>query len=156
MKLKTTAVREAVSAGGVILGLVFVGYQLQQANAMARMEANISAGQRWLEWNMSVAADEGLSALFARVVESDLGREELTEAERMRVGLLYTSALHGWETGYLNWMERAGAGEFALPRNRFFGGRFSRETWPLVRSEFDGPFARAVEERYGLPNEPEG
>ena len=154
MRLKGAALREAISAIGVVLGLVFVGYQLQQANAMARMEASTSSGQRWLDWNMSVATDADLSALFARVLNHDLGREDLTEGEAMRVELLYGSGLHGWETGYLNFMESSPAGDFVLPESSFFGGRFSRETWPRVRSEFDGRFAQAVEERYGLPTEP--
>lgn len=150
MALKGAAYREAVSAVAVVLGLVFVGYQLKQANAMARMEANMSAGQRWLDWNVTVATDADLSALFARVLADDLGRADLTEGERMQVELLYTSALHGWEAGYRNWLETGSAGEFLLPENRFFMGRFSRATWPSVRSEFDRGFAQAVEDRYGM------
>jgi len=156
MMLKGAALRETVSAVAVVLGLVFVGYQLRQANAMARIEAHMSAGQRWIDWNVTVAADADLSALLARLIEDDLGRRDLTPGERMQVELLYTSALHGWETGYLTWLETGGADQYALPENGFFGGRFSRETWQWVRSEFDGGFAQAAEDRYRLRADPEG
>lgn len=143
------SIREVIAAGGVILGLVIVGYELRQANAMARIEATIASGQRWVDWNLGVATDAELSALFARVLSDDLGRKDLTAGEAMQVTLLYQSAVHGWETGYLNSLENSRL-TVALPESRFFSGRFSRETWPPLRSEFHPGFAEVFETRYGL------
>ncbi|HKI83616.1 MAG TPA: hypothetical protein VKA63_04700 [Candidatus Krumholzibacteria bacterium] len=84
-------------------------------------------------------------------MNDDLGREDLSDAEAMRVELLYTSALHGWETGFLNSIESGTDHAFELPDGVLFGGRFSRETWSGVRSEFNNRFADLVEDRYDLP-----
>ena len=97
-------VTRALSALGVILSLVFVGFEVRQ-NTMATRGATMQAmsdAQSGLMANL--ALDEGLVELIARVFE-DSTREDFTTAEYIQLNILMQAYVRQLENTYIQHRE---------------------------------------------------
>jgi hypothetical protein len=97
-------VTRALSALGVILSLVFVGFEVRQ-NTMATRGATMQAmsdAQSGLMANL--ALDEGLVELIARVFE-DSTREDFTTAEYIQLNILMQAVVRQLENTYIQHRE---------------------------------------------------
>ena len=143
---------EMVAATGVIASLVFVGMQIQQSNALGRLQAQQAMGEQWSNVNLTMATSPELASLVARVREGELA-DEFTSGEQYSLYLVLHGLDHTWEMYFLQ--SRSGVLEngdlsFPSPGNKLFGAAFHREMWPSIRGSFGEELAAFWEQRFGL------
>ncbi len=86
IKLKSTV--EFLSAGAVLLGLAFVGFELRQNTAAVEASSRQSATDAAVDWIMTIAADPDLARIWGTAAE-DL--HSLNDTERKQLHLLSRS-----------------------------------------------------------------
>ena len=152
MNMKKFAWTELLAATGVIASLVFVGMQIQQSNALGRLQAQQAMGEAWSTVNLTMATNPELASLLARMYDGEL-EADFTPGEAQSLYLVLHGLDHTWEMYYLQ--SRSGVLEegdisFPPPNNRTFGAAFHRELWPNIRAGFSEDFAVFWEQRFGL------
>ena len=66
MKTRTFSLTETIATLGVIGSLLFVGFQIQQGNQLARLEMLYNGAALWTDGATGVAGNEYLSGLMYR------------------------------------------------------------------------------------------
>jgi hypothetical protein len=126
--MKTSELNEwlqVVASGGVIIGLLFVAYEVRQGNLYAAAEADRSNFTGWEEISIS-EYETDIGHLYVKSVEDPQG---LTTAEMFK--------LSAWLTGVMNQYERAlrmsdlglsadQSSDLTRWSNAWFGNRFGR------------------------------
>lgn len=146
-------IAQIVSAVAVVISLVFVGIQLNDANRVAaRAEAN-STQEQWTAFNASIYSDRDTARVFHAAVTG----APLDAVDRLRFAYLLRE--QGWLT-YQGW-ERVRAG--LRPRASFYEGSGvdlvriictpgGRATWVEVRREFPPAYVKELEAL--MPSQP--
>lgn len=80
---------EAIANLGVLVGLLFLVYEVNQTNVNQRMEAKLSLSERFAELDGGVAETRDLAQIL---VKADVLGAELTQVELLR----YQSHYHRW------------------------------------------------------------
>ena len=121
---------------GVIAGILFLGLELQQNNALMESAARSNRSAYAEEANLMIAGDSELAALVLR----DTQGETLSELEAFRLNRFWMAALTNLQVGYLELSSE----ELELQANRWrrlFGRNPSlRETWAREASSREAPF----------------
>lgn len=149
---------ELVGAIAVVASLLYVGRQVRHTVKAAEVEGIESLQRLMAEMALAVVADPELAELLMRVQYEGARREEMTKAERGRIGYLYFAVLATtnafWER------ERAG-----LMSHEFMEGHvqrntpllvapYFREVWPFMSPGFSPEFQTFVDTTW-LAHSPE-
>ena len=152
MKLDGEAVRETLSAMGIIASLLFVGFEINQANMWNRHQALQDFADGWAEFNIPLITDDRMSDVQDRVSHGAV-TADLTSSEQGSMHTLYLTANMQWQARY----RQLQIGildpdyiQFPDPNNTWWNSDFHREVWPVNRAQFDEEFAGFWEERFNL------
>lgn len=136
---------EAIAAVGVILSLLFVGFEIRQNTAIARGQARQDLAQLNQEWLVLLSQNAEYEALWTKA----FGREihELTPAERRRSRLIMTMQIRRLENVYLQYQEglvdESALRNYGFSRTEIFATPQFQEYWidEKWRDGFDAEFA---------------
>lgn len=135
--------REAIAAVGVILSLLFVGYEIRQ-NTSAQRSATLEgiANQR-TEFNLAIWTDDRMPGLLLKLRNGALAAD-FTEEETQRLRVLYVHYLRIFEGAY----RQVGVGVIEPDDASFFSAAFLEEQWPTLRAGFEPAFAQFIQEEF--------
>jgi len=151
-RLDWKLVGQILAAAGVVLSLLFVGYEIRQNTSVARTTAAQAFTQQIIDLN-AILVTEGFPELNARMADGEL-RRDFTSAELLQIDVTHLSLLRIWESLYravqegivdedlLDPVGGAGPSPFSLP--------YFTESWPSYRGAFTEDFALFFEVRLGL------
>lgn len=94
------AVLDLLSPLAVLLGLVFVGFELRQNTAAVEAASRQNANDGSVAWLLTFGTDPDLSALW---VKASQNLEELTDTESTQLYFLMRSQWVRFETAFLQW-----------------------------------------------------
>ena len=145
------AAGQLLATVSVVLSLLFVGLEIRQNTAVARMTASQAFTQQLIDINQIVVT-ELYAPLNTRINAGEL-RDRFTAEEQLRIDVTLISILRIWESLYRAVQVgvtdpemidglRDGPGPF---RNQYF-----RESWPFYRGTFTDDFAAFVEDALDL------
>jgi hypothetical protein len=145
-KSRARALGEGLAATGVILSLLFVAFQIQQTNAIARVQVSQDLATGMRDVSTAIMESPDLADVMS-AVEAGASREDLPPAQRLRAQSFFVSVVRSWESLWLATEEgivdkRAleTVGGYGLVRSNFF-----RETWPMLRPAHDPRFVEFFE-----------
>ena len=143
---------ELITTMGVLVSLVFVGWEIRQNTAVARSQARTDMARMDQEWLLTLAQDSALAILLQqRWAPSDSAEAQVA---RVRAETMLTAQLRTLENAYLlreegllpeSALEAYGA---AVQFPTLAG--FTEDFWPRTRATFDPSFVRYFETRWGL------
>ena len=110
----TKSLIELLSAGAVLVGLIFVGLELRQNTAAVEATTLQSSTDASVEWMMSIASDPELTRIWT-TPPSEL--HNLADTERHQLHLLQRSQWFRFQNAYLQWQR----------------GTLSEEDWEIYR-----------------------
>ncbi len=101
---------EIIAAVGVIVSLLFVGFEIRQNTAVARGQARQELAALNQEWLLTMGQDPEFEALWnkawgANPVSSETGTTDVTAAEARRAWFIMTMHLRRLENVYLQYRE---------------------------------------------------
>ncbi len=94
----TRSVIELLSAGAVLIGLIFVGFELRQNTAAVEATTLQSSTDGSVAWMMDIATDPEMTRVWMTPVDK-LG--SLTEVERMQLHLVLRAQWFRFQNAYL-------------------------------------------------------
>ncbi len=154
--MKSFQWRELAAALGVIVSLLFVGYEIRQNTQVARGQARQQLAALNQEWLVLQSQDAAFNDLWTRAwVEPD---SALTPAESRRAQFMMTLNLRRLENVYFQHAEglvdESALNSYGFQRttensDRYRTPRF-REFWKERRAAYDPEFVRFFEEKMGL------
>ena len=142
--------REGLAALGVILSLVFVGYEIRQNTQVSTAAAIQGVTDQSLEIILAWTEDEEAVALLGRVLNGE-GPSDFTDSENTKLRLMYLGALRVAESRYrqstLGIIENPTilGGSAAILRAPYLV-----ERWEQLKSAVPPDFAVHFEAEYGL------
>ena len=157
MSGKGRTVVEAIGVISIVASLIFVGYEVRQANQLARLEAQREMANAWHEVNLSMALDPAFPGMLARVWDGAT-EADFEPGERASLALTFVGLGRGWELSF----KQLGLGildpddvAFPPPDDLFFNNAYYRGLWSSgMRDIFSEEFAAFWEERFNLTSEP--
>ena len=91
---------ELVGAGAVLVGLIFVGFELRQNTAAVEASTLQDLTDASVDWITNIASDSNLTRIFA-TPPSELA--ELSEVEYRQLHLLYRAQWFRFQNAFLQW-----------------------------------------------------
>ncbi len=160
-KLKSQRWGELVAAIGVILSLIFVGFEIRQNTAVARGQARQELAALNQDF-MSLLSQEDIGRIWYHAWEMEEGlnmEDELSQEESFRARVLMTITLRRFENVFFQFSEglinESALGNYGLQRIwTYKSARFS-EFWAAARTGYDPDFVKYFESRLGLSVPPE-
>lgn len=146
------ALGQISAASGVVLSLLFVGYEIRQNTAVARMSAAQAFTQQIIDINAILMSD-GFSDTNVRAM-SGASRSEFAPEEQFELDMVMLSLLRVWESLFRSVEVGIVDAELLEP----LGGSgpspwtspYFLESWPQYRDAFTGDFAEYFEQVRGL------
>ena len=137
---------QIIGAAGVVLSLLFVGYEIRQNTAVARTAAYhaIMADQGAL---LDVlATDPVLAGLLVRGGQGE-GPDAFTDEELFRIGMSHRRNVRSWEGLFFAVQEKVLPPEAleTVGKGRAFSNPFFRSIWPDLRPAFAPDFVEFFE-----------
>ena len=151
MITRTFSLTETIATLGVIGSLLFVGFQIQQGNQLARLEMLYNGAALWTEAATGVAGNEYLSGLIYRTYTesaSDFEGAEGVSMFTLTLGLIKT-----WEAFYrTTTIGVLSAEDVTYPDkgNPYWSTQYQREIWQRIRPQVAEDFAIFWEQRFNL------
>ena len=147
--MKNERIPRMLGAAGVILSLLFVGYEIRQNTAVARTEAFHSFMADRSALLDIIATDPVLTPLIARAVGGEQA-ESFDEVERLRLQVYFTRSIRNWEGLFTAVREGVLDDEVlgVVGGGGAFDNDFFRAVWPSLRHRFAPDFVQFFE---GLP-----
>lgn len=99
-RLNLKSAVDILSPAAVLIGLVFVGFELRQNTAAVEAASRQSANEGSVAWLLTFGTDPSLAQLWVKA-SKDL--EDLSETESMQLYFLIRSQWVRFETSYLQW-----------------------------------------------------
>lgn len=94
--------KESIAAAGVILSLIFVGYEVRQNTKVARGQARQALAELNQEWLILLSQDPEFNRIFQKVWST---QDELTESEWSRGSFMMTMHLRRLENVFFQYDE---------------------------------------------------
>ena len=133
---------ETIGIAALILSLVFVGFELRQNSAIARMEAHNQFLAAMSEGVRGQADNPELSSLIWDVTTNRKNLEDLTGGERMQIRQIYMGNLYTWYALFQSIQE--GILDEKYLENIANGGLHNSDTfralWPGIRQNYSDEF----------------
>ena len=99
-KISTKSLVELLSAGTVLVGLIFVGFELRQNTAAVEATTLQSSTDASVDWMLNIASDPEITRIWT-TPPSEL--DSLTAIERHQLHLLQRSQWFRFQNAYLQW-----------------------------------------------------
>lgn len=148
---RKTALREVLAAAGVVLSLIFVGYELRQNRQVARAAAVQAIADQSLDVILTWSSDPQSVQLLAQVLDGATP-DAFSRDENAKLRLMFLALLRIAESRY----RQAELGVVSDPT--IFGGAASvlnspylEARWADLRGSVAPDFAERFETQYGLP-----
>ena len=151
MKTPAFSLTETIATLGVIGSLLFVGFQIQQMNQIARLDMLYSGAAIWTEGATGVAGNEYLSGLMYRSYTDSASDFEGAEGVSMRI--LTLGLTKNWEAFYRTTTVGVLSTEdviFPDENNPYYGSQYQRDLWQNIRPSLAEDFATFWEQRFNL------
>ena len=151
MKTRTFSLTETIATLGVIGSLLFVGFQIQQGNQLARLEMLYNGAALWTDGATGVAGNEYLSGLMYRSYTdsaSDFEGAEGASMYTLNLGLIKT-----WEAMYrTTTIGVLSTEDVTYPEENgpYWSSQYQRDIWPKIRPNLAEDFATFWEQRFNL------
>jgi hypothetical protein len=146
---------EIVGAVAIVVSLVFVAYELRQANRLGRLEAMQSLADAWLSSGLEISGNRELALVLEKIshgaTEGDFDGAESYQA----MSFMY-AADHNWQLRFSQLelgVLKAEDYSFPHPANATYNSNSHREIWPTIRKDFSEKFAAFWEQRFELSSE---
>ena len=156
MKLRSGSSRQWVelfTAIGVVLSLLFVGFEIRQNTAVARAQSRNEIASLSQEWLLVLSQDAALNHAY-RTYWSDGNIAELTDTDVSQARFFMTALVIRLEATYLNYEEgllpEEALRSYGMGAPVFASSRFRNEFWPELRAEFNAEFVRFAESEWGM------
>lgn len=146
------ALGEIVGAGAVVATLLYLSLQIRTTNRISKAEAWRAFADKASDNAMVGAFDADFRAAFHKVLIERCTRGDLTEDERMMIGLWFGAVLNSFEQVY----REVELGVLPAEALRGFGDQVYRtpyfgESWPLyLRNNHSGGFQAYMDREYAL------
>ena len=128
---KNRAILEAIGLTSVVLSLMFVAYQIQQSNQIARVTNELDIRGNFSALNESVMNDSEMAALLDKATSENVSFDG---PERIKITMFVLRLMNVWlanETAYTNGMLPQTSYEIVFDDIRMLFG-----TFPGLRYEF--------------------
>ncbi len=145
------AVGEILGAAAVVASLVYLARQVKISAAVIQATAFREIALRTADTLEGWAVDDEWHELVVRVFFDEVGRDEFTPAQRVKISFHLLSLLRLFEAAYHQYREGVVSQEILevcdsnLLRTHYF-----RESWPIYRPELSGAFATFLESHLKL------
>lgn len=144
-------ISQLVAGAGVVLSLIFVGYEIRQNTAVARMAAAQAFTQEIIDINAIIVSGD-MPSLNTRLAAGD-SRSEFTAKEQFVLDINLISLVRVWESLYISVQAGIVDEEMLHPMAErgvtpFFTPYFT-ESWPNYKSVFTEDFVAYFESRLG-------
>jgi hypothetical protein len=144
---------ELVTTIGVLLSLLFVGFEIRQNTAVARAQSRNELASLTQEWLHVLSQDAVLNYAYV-TYWSDGDITELTDTEMSQAQMFMTSLVVRLEATYLNYeqglLPEEALRSYGMGAPVFASLRFRNEFWPEIRAEFNAEFVRFAESEWGM------
>lgn len=141
--------REVAAAFGVILSLLFVGFEVRQNTIAVRGQTREALAADVQNWIMAMATDEELSELTHRVFTLN---EEVSAPDSARLFMAIFALVRHHENVFLQIREGAlgesGFQSYGWSENTYYEHPFFVDRWLTVRHRFHPAFVEAFEGEY--------
>ena len=150
------SVAEAIATMGIVLSLLFVGFEIRQSNLIARQEAIQSLASDVNNAFLVAAESEYLSGISQRILIGE-GPSKFEAAESTS-GYFYLLQFVVFYNQIYNLTTLGIVKEedffYPVQGHPFFSSEFAHEVWPLMRVDLNPDFAEFWESRLGLLEPP--
>lgn len=146
MKIGLNESIQTLANVGVVLGMVFLAYELRQNTRAAEISAAESLATGFRELEFFIAGD----AEFADILIRARAGSDLSPVEQFRVDVFYLSALRTWQNAYYQSEvsaldDRIWEAQAANNRAVWNGDAGLRAFWSANQSQFSPSFGAWVE-----------
>ena len=149
MKTRTFSLTETIATLGVIGSLLFVGFQIQQMNQIARLEMLYSGAAIWTEGATGVAGNEYLSGLMYRSYTDSAS--DFEGAEGVSMLTLTLGLTKNWEAFYrTTTIGVLSTEDIIFPDSPYWSSQYQREIWQKIRPNLAEDFTAFWEQRFNL------
>ena len=151
MKTPTFSLTETIATLGVIGSLLFVGFQIQQGNQLARLEMLYNGAAIWTEASTGVAGNKYLSGLMHR--SYTVSASDFEGAEGVSMYTLNLGLIKSWEAYYRTTTIGVVSTEdiiFPDENSLYWSSKYQRDIWQKIRPNIAEDFATFWEQRYNL------
>jgi hypothetical protein len=156
MERQLSRVARMVSAGAVVLSLMFVGFEIRQNTAAQRAETRQGLAEASRQHIHMIASEPSLTEAYLQIFPTRGGERyyrELTATDTARANLLMFGNLRNLENVYLQFREGV-VDESVLNTYSFANLRYQttsfREFWRRWSTMLDPRFVEAFEEANGF------
>ena len=150
MTKRESGLGQIIGTAGVIISLVFVGYEIRQNTQVARAATVQSLSDQSIEILLAWSLDDEASDLLGRVVAGQLPAE-FTDSENVKLRLMYVTGLRSVEAGYrqltLGLVEES---EWMGGAATMYRAPYLSERWGELRPALANDFADWFEMEYDL------
>jgi len=154
LKMSKEALREVITALGMIGSMLYVGWEIRQNTAISRVEAYHAIMADQADLFESLKADPGFVERDIKIREGALP-EDFSQHDRVLIFLDSVRNLRGWEGLFV------AVREGVLPPESLdilgAGGAmetaYFRAIWPELRTRLQGDFAMYLQGRFRLPTD---
>jgi hypothetical protein len=147
---RESGIGQFIGTAGVIVSLVFVGYEIRQNTQVARAAAVQSLSDQSIEILLAWSLDNEATDLLGRVVEGGLP-SDFSDHENVRLRLMYITGLRSAEAGYRQLvLDLVGDTEWMGGAAAMYRAPYLVERWPEFRPALAPDFADWFETEYGL------
>lgn len=133
---------------GVIISLVFVGFELRHSSKVAKIEAYEAYNSEVIQITLKMSGDPKLASLFLKS-RRDMNIEDLSDEEYGMLFSYYLAHLHSKSGLFTAIQEGVLSGSFGKPLEQtiLFDNDTFRAMWPIQRKEFDEDFVKYFESK---------
>jgi hypothetical protein len=143
---------ELITTLGVLVSLVFVGFEIRQNTAVARGQARTDLATLNQDWLMAMAADSALQRYFnVHWLEDDgeLSRVQVVQAQNAMIAMV-----RRLENAFLFFREglipEGALRSYGMRGPWFERSRFRNEFWPYFKDTFDPEFVAFAESEWRM------
>jgi len=144
-------VAQTLAAVGVIFSLVYVGLQLKLTNATSRLMVRQAMSGQITDFTMSIASSSELAATVAKLLYSDLSRDDATEVERVRLASCYGAIMERLYLAYRQQkdgiLSREELETLYPPGNPWMTTSYLASSWPILKKNWSPDFTDWLESR---------
>jgi hypothetical protein len=151
------AIGEILGAATVAASLLYLARQMKHASRVAAAEGIEEYTSRLVDFAIAIAQDDTLADLIVRAQGEGLRRDDLSRAERGRVGYAYFAAVamnaslfQRWRQGLLTDAEFENN---SMRAEGLMAAPYFRDVWPILAPNFPDDYGSWVERRFSLQPE---
>lgn len=139
---------QVAAVGGVVLSLLFVGYEVRQNTIVARIEASNNLEENFYAMRVSIWGDPDFARILNVGIEGDTA--DLTDVESLRLRVFFDQVLRGWQNAHYQYRVGTLDNEIWLAQERELAAILARnrglaQHWKLVQTHYSEPFNTLIQ-----------